>query len=64
MEIVRLFELMANSAHHNKVVGELICEQPSVIKNILLANDAEELKRQFSDVEYCANESHVVQISH
>ena len=61
MDIVTIFEKLANSAHYRSRMNELIAEQPEEIKKAFLTNDGESLKKQYSDEGYLANTSHIVQ---
>ncbi len=62
MDIIKFLETLATHSHHKIYLDNLMEKLPLNIKNAYLTNDANTLKFLLSDIDYLANESHVVKI--
>jgi hypothetical protein len=62
MDIVKFFETLATHSHHKIHLNSLMEKLSVDIKNAYLMNDTDALKSLLSDIDYLANESHVVKI--
>lgn len=60
--VMQLFETLATNAHFRKGINEVAAEALGDVKEILLAKDAESLKRRFSDDGYLADTGKVTAI--
>lgn len=62
MDIVKFLETLATHSHHKIHLDNLMDKLSVDIKNAYLTNDTDTLKSLLSDIDYLANESHVVKI--
>lgn len=62
MDIIKFLETLATHSHHKVHLDSLMEKLPLNAKNAYLMNDANTLKFMLSDIDYLANESHVVKI--
>ncbi|MBX3710191.1 MAG: hypothetical protein KIT56_02680 [Gammaproteobacteria bacterium] len=62
MDTVKFLETLATKPHHQINLVSLMSLLPVEIKKAYLMNDVEAIKLLISDIDYLANESHVVQI--
>lgn len=62
MDTVKFLEKLATNSHHQIDLNKLMIALPIEFKYAYLMNDSEKLKSFLSDIDYLANESHVVQI--
>ncbi len=61
MDTIHFLEQLAKNAHHRKVINDLIAQQNEEIKNALLKNDGEALKKQLNNKGLLADLSAVTQ---
>lgn len=64
VNIMKIFEQLANNAHHHITLDEILNEQSNEIKNAFLTNDVSLIRNQWvNEGSIIADKSVVVQVS-
>ena len=61
MKAIDFLEQLAHATHHDKNINALINQQPIELKDAYLHKNTSALKKQISDEDCFAHESHVIQ---
>lgn len=62
MNVITIFEQLANNVHYHSDNKKLIEKLPEKIRRAFILGDVESIKNHLSETKVFANESHVVNI--